>query len=492
MIDDVPKILLAIVLTAMVFARVWIAWAPSSSLARACRRWWGPRAWPLIVAIVALLAFLAIAEDVVFVADEPDELILHVDRFVQASLAGVSLHAAPFADAVHQATSVGLAVLIAVGVLGLLVAGRRVEAVTVLAGTLTALGMGEVLRAAYSLSAAGFPSVSAVVAVCGVGALACVLSRGKTRLTRVGLLAVAATVAVIAESLRIVTRIQGPSDVLGGMAFGSAWLAIVVGGAQSAMRLHRWASFQRSRAARRADRRPAATRYQAAGVAEAYDRQRFHGISGRYNNWRLHRLLGRVIRRLAPGAVVLDVPCGTGRIDGWLLGASFRVVATDVSTAMLTVARGKLAPRASRARFFAADAARLPLRTGSVDAVFCIRFVHLLDATTRRAALTELARVAKQWVLVEYRRVERPGRTAQRALIRAVTGRPKPPKKMRVAEIAPELHASGLVPERLYFVSRLFSGSVLVLARRRSISRDFEQESFEISGLGHRQHHGVI
>ncbi len=211
------------------------------------------------------------------------------------------------------------------------------------------------------------------------------------------------------------------------------------------------------------NRRPAAVRYQDTDVAEAYDRRRFDSLGGRYKNWRLRRLLNKILKSLPPGSTVLDIPCGTGRIDNWLLKTPVRVIASDISRAMLGVARQKVRPTSLWLGFLRADANRLPFRSGSVDGVLSIRFLHLLDQRARLRALDELARVARRWAVVEYR-VERPVKAAKRAIIRWCTGRTGR-KKMTVADIADERNECGLVGDGYYFISRWFSGSVLVKAR---------------------------
>jgi hypothetical protein len=54
-------------------------------------------------------------------------------------------------------------------------------------------------------------------------------------------------------------------------------------------------------------------------------------------------------------------------------------------------------------------------------------------------------------------------KAAKRAIISWLTRRPAL-KKMTVSEIARELSRCGLRAERYYFISRWFSGSVLVIA----------------------------
>jgi ubiquinone/menaquinone biosynthesis C-methylase UbiE len=208
-----------------------------------------------------------------------------------------------------------------------------------------------------------------------------------------------------------------------------------------------------------------AARYESEEVAERYDDRRFGGIGGRYNNWRLHRLLRRIMKRLPRGATVLDIPCGTGRIDDGLLAAHLRVVAADISTAMLSVAQRKVRPTSSWLGFLRTDAGCLPFRDGGVDVTVSIRFVHLFDRPTRLGLLGEIARVTNDRVVLEYRNVDSPYRAATRAIRRWMTGRCQPAKRA-MADVAAELTAAGLELERIYFVSQLFSASVLIVARR--------------------------
>jgi hypothetical protein len=55
----------------------------------------------------------------------------------------------------------------------------------------------------------------------------------------------------------------------------------------------------------------------------------------------------------------------------------------------------------------------------------------------------------------------------KRAFVRWATKRPGH-RNVALADVLDELAASGLVAERHYFVSRWFSGSVLIVARRKA------------------------
>src|SRR5205807_4743618 len=73
--------------------------------------------------------------------------------------------------------------------------------------------------------------------------------------------------------------------------------------------------------------------------ARRYERRRYGGAIRRLNHRLLERALGRALAGLAPGAVVLDAPCGTSILAPFLARRGLRVIGADISPAMLAVAR---------------------------------------------------------------------------------------------------------------------------------------------------------
>jgi len=109
-----------------------------------------------------------------------------------------------------------------------------------------------------------------------------------------------------------------------------------------------------------------------------------------------HRWRSRAASACARAETVLDVCCGTGDLARALLARrGRRVIACDFSSAMLARARSKLgrALRAGRAAVLEADALRLPLADGSVDAAASAFGLRNLEDPAR--GLAEMVRVVR-------------------------------------------------------------------------------------------------
>ncbi|MFI2780357.1 class I SAM-dependent methyltransferase [Streptomyces sp. ALB3] len=98
--------------------------------------------------------------------------------------------------------------------------------------------------------------------------------------------------------------------------------------------------------------------------------------------------------RLRPGDTVLDAGCGTGRALPALrtaVGPDGTVVGADLTRAMLDAALR--AGRRSSGALLLADVARLPLRAGTLDAVFAAGLISHIPHPGH--GLSELARVVR-------------------------------------------------------------------------------------------------
>lgn len=203
--------------------------------------------------------------------------------------------------------------------------------------------------------------------------------------------------------------------------------------------------------------------YRDARVAGEYDRRRFASALGRRKHAHDAARVARALRGLPPGARVLDVPAGTGRLAGALAAAGWRPLGADLSVEMLRAGE----PWTSGAARLAADVERLPLRDGAVAAVVCLRFFFHVDRpAARERILRELARVARDVVVIEERGRGTAKHAGRRLRGRLGLGRPARPAP-GLDDLRGELERAGLTLERALPVSRLFSDKLLLVARPR-------------------------
>jgi ubiquinone/menaquinone biosynthesis C-methylase UbiE len=107
-----------------------------------------------------------------------------------------------------------------------------------------------------------------------------------------------------------------------------------------------------------------------------------------------------------PGSHCLDVCTGTGGVALALAAQGARVVGLDLAPGMLARAERKARARGleGRTRFVRMDARQIAFPDRSFDLVTCCMALHEMAETERNAVLGEIARVARNRVLVaEYR-----------------------------------------------------------------------------------------
>ncbi len=140
-------------------------------------------------------------------------------------------------------------------------------------------------------------------------------------------------------------------------------------------------------------------KFDSAGMAATY-RGKFVGTS---KDRREKACIRRALAGVPAGALVLDLPCGTGRITTFLLSEGFRVVAADASQHMIDQARAACLETLGcseealddRVRFGQQDVMATSFEPGAFAAVVCNRlFHHFTEPGTRQRALAELARVS--------------------------------------------------------------------------------------------------
>lgn len=120
------------------------------------------------------------------------------------------------------------------------------------------------------------------------------------------------------------------------------------------------------------------------GIAASYDASRFGNSYGRYLDTQERAILQRWLPA-TPGARVLDLACGTGRLLG------FASVGVDASAEML----GQAHARGFEQPLLQASATALPFDDESLDAIFSLHFFMHLSRTKQAEVLAECLRVLR-------------------------------------------------------------------------------------------------
>jgi SAM-dependent methyltransferase len=183
-----------------------------------------------------------------------------------------------------------------------------------------------------------------------------------------------------------------------------------------------------------------------------YQDRRYGSRGRRFNLWLLERALRRGLAGLPPGALVLDVPCGTGMLHQVVHGLGHRLVGMDVSRPMLAAAR-----RAhERDALLAGDVHAPPFRPRAFDAILCVRFLMLLPADERPRVLRELGVLTRGPIVAT---VCHPYtlKSFFRAFRRGIGRTVKQPHRLRRPALEADAAAAGLRVRRVIRVMPFFS-----------------------------------
>ncbi len=168
---------------------------------------------------------------------------------------------------------------------------------------------------------------------------------------------------------------------------------------------------------------------------------------------------------------VLDLPCGTGRFTGPLVGRGYRVVGADISYEMIRLAQRKKSSYPPPRGYVQAEAERLPFADRSFDCVVSVRFMVDVNLKVRLRILREMRRVSRRWIIVDYRH-----RRSYRYWLwrlRKMLGLKAEPLLNRVnrRELEFEFRSAGLSILKVIPVATFFSDKWVVLAEAPSAAR---------------------
>lgn len=143
------------------------------------------------------------------------------------------------------------------------------------------------------------------------------------------------------------------------------------------------------------------TRFHQRKQAERY-RNRF--LPGGKHEQMHHRevaILRNLLSRVGKIDLAMDLPAGTGRLTPILAESASKVILADASDVMLEIAKED--NPSLPAEYLVTSAEKIGRPDGSVDLIFCHRFLHHINQPDlRQRIFMEMARVSRRYVIVSY------------------------------------------------------------------------------------------
>ena len=132
---------------------------------------------------------------------------------------------------------------------------------------------------------------------------------------------------------------------------------------------------------------------------EKYERKRYRGLDQKIIDWREKYIIQKILKNISEeNFSILDIPCGYGRFINILENKGNKIFASDLSFSMVERAREK---NYKNFYFISNLKNGIPLKSNTVECVFCFRFFHHLhNKEDRIKVLKELGRVSKKWIII--------------------------------------------------------------------------------------------
>ncbi len=138
------------------------------------------------------------------------------------------------------------------------------------------------------------------------------------------------------------------------------------------------------------------------GVAKQYDKRRFSNVIGQLvDRLEKNAILELIENQTSTRIVVIDTPCGTGRMIELLTKSGRYVVGADISKSMLSSAKERL----KRSVYFdlvQCEAENLPFKDGSAEFTVSVRLMGHVPPIIRKKILLEFSRITKGQMIIAF------------------------------------------------------------------------------------------
>ena len=188
----------------------------------------------------------------------------------------------------------------------------------------------------------------------------------------------------------------------------------------------------------------------------------------RITTWREQCLLARELRRYQWSAEdrLLDIPCGTGILGRLLYSFPFQIVASDISSEMMELARGEY-PQDRLLGFVQSDITCTVFPRNAYDCVVVLGFMHRVPPAVKWAVLREIYSLTSRIAIVTCSVNSALQRLKKKALS-AVWGKHLPaPCSTPLGELVHACEAAGFKVTRVRNVIPFLSADLLLVLEKQ-------------------------
>jgi 2-polyprenyl-3-methyl-5-hydroxy-6-metoxy-1,4-benzoquinol methylase len=207
--------------------------------------------------------------------------------------------------------------------------------------------------------------------------------------------------------------------------------------------------------------------YQNTSVATEYDRVRFSSLAGRVFVASERKIITQCFDDIPHDTVILDLPCGTGRLAEALLETGFRVHGADISAEMLGVAADRLVAFEDRFTYEVIDAFKVSNGPARFDCTLCARVLMHFPLDTQIQFMKGVSALTKNRVVINHS-LSSPYQRFRRFIKRLLGHQPSARFPISDVEIKRLLSESGLIEIARYRINSLISEAVYIVAKKAS------------------------
>ncbi len=208
--------------------------------------------------------------------------------------------------------------------------------------------------------------------------------------------------------------------------------------------------------------------YRKTNTVNEYDKVRFSSLKGKFYA-RLQRNAIKVLMKAVPkGSTILDMPCGTGRLDSLLMNEGYKILVADVSYEMLKHTKLRIQKKHCPSFWgaLALDGCAMPFCSNSFSCVLTIKLMHLIPDSTKLSIAEEINRVTSRFLIVSFS-YDSFFAKFKRFSKRFISPKTIQEKSLSLADISELLGNAGLIIKKKRYIFRLYSEEIIVLAEKR-------------------------